>query len=88
MDADCGVELRLGHAALDGNCDTLSDLSSAWRQYVVADDSQVVQLIANDLDIARFAVRAELVELPFQRLEGSVIARDVLCSELGLGVRL
>jgi len=30
MDADCGVELRLGDATLDGNRDTLSDLSGVW----------------------------------------------------------
>jgi len=51
---------------------------------MVADDTEIIKLIANDLDIAGVIFGPVFVELPFEWLEANMVARDVLGAKLGL----
>lgn len=82
MNTDAGIEVFLGHAHLHGDAESLSDLASVWRKNVEAEDAKVVELIANDLDVAHSAFWAHLVVLPFERLELGVVATEVLSAVL------
>ena len=80
MDANSIVQILLGDALENGDCESLGDLASIWTEEVESHDFVVVCLVHHDLCVT--VLSSVFVDVPFERFEDASVCDDVVGSEL------